>query len=125
LKRTRTATDVSYGDAPAYDNKLQKDFCNDLCKLIVANGWAWRSANNPETRIFMNKWTGGGIVPDRRVLSGSVFNSQVTEVEEWVKEKIKGKVGIAQCDGWCKGNPNCMREQLSLNTNQGESKVNI
>jgi hypothetical protein len=100
LKRTCTATDVSYGDAPAYDNELQKDFRNDLCKLMVANGWAWRSANNPETCIFMNKWTGGGIVPDRRVLSGSVLNSQVTEVEERVKEKIKGKVGIAQCDGW-------------------------
>jgi type 1 fimbria pilin len=25
----------------------------------------------------------------------------------------------------CKGNPNSMREQLSLKTNQGESKVNI
>jgi hypothetical protein len=100
LKRARTATDVSYGDTPAYDNELQKDFRNDLCKLMVANGWAWRSANNPETRIFMNKWTGGGLVPDRRVLSGSILNSQVAEVEERVKEKIKGKVGIAQCDGW-------------------------
>jgi hypothetical protein len=48
----------------------------------------------------MNKWTGGGIVPDHRVLSGSILNSQVAEVEEQVKEKIKGKVGIAQCDGW-------------------------
>jgi hypothetical protein len=26
---------------------------------------------------------------------------------------------------YCKGNPNSMREQLSLNINQGESKVNI
>jgi hypothetical protein len=25
----------------------------------------------------------------------------------------------------CKGNPNSLREQLSLKTNQGESKVNI
>ena len=48
----------------------------------------------------MNKWTGGGIVPDCRVLLGSVLNSQVAEVEEQVKEKIKGKVGIVQCDHW-------------------------
>jgi hypothetical protein len=100
LKRTRTATNVSYGDAPAYDNDIQKEFHDDICKLLVANGWAWRSANNPETRLFMNKWTGGGLVPDRKVLSGSVLNNQVAEVEERVKAKIQGKVGIAQCDGW-------------------------
>ena len=41
LKCTHTATDVSYGDAPVYDNELQKAFHNDLCKLMVANGWAW------------------------------------------------------------------------------------
>jgi hypothetical protein len=29
------------------------------------------------------------------------------------------------CEGDCKGNPNSLREQLSLKTNQGESKVNI
>jgi hypothetical protein len=48
----------------------------------------------------MDKWTGGGIVPDRRVLSGSVLDNQVAEVEAGVKAKIQGKVGIAQCDGW-------------------------
>ena len=48
----------------------------------------------------MNKWTGGGLVLDHKVLSGSVLNNQVAEVEERVKAKIQGKVGIAQCDGW-------------------------
>ena len=48
----------------------------------------------------MNKWTGGGIVPDCKVFSGSILNNQVAEVEEKVKAKIKGKVGIAQCDSW-------------------------
>jgi hypothetical protein len=103
LKRTRTATDVSYGDAPAYHDELQKEFRDDFCRLLVANGWAWRSANNPETRLFMDKWTGGGIVPDRKVLSGSVLDNQVAEVEARVKTKIQGKVGIAQCDGWKNG----------------------
>jgi hypothetical protein len=32
---------------------------------------------------------------------------------------------IPQLCPWCKGNPNSLREQLSLKTNQGESKVNI
>jgi hypothetical protein len=35
------ATSVSYGDAPAYDDDVQKEFCNNLCKLFVANSWAW------------------------------------------------------------------------------------
>jgi hypothetical protein len=48
----------------------------------------------------MNKWTSGGIVPDCKVLSGSILNNQVAKVEEKVKAKIQGKVGIAQCDGW-------------------------
>jgi hypothetical protein len=34
-----------------------------------------------------------------------------------------GMAGIESDD--CKGNPNSLREQLSLKTNQGQSKVNI
>jgi len=48
----------------------------------------------------MDKWTGGGIVPDHSVLSMSVLDSQIAEVEARVKARIQGKVGIAQCDGW-------------------------
>jgi hypothetical protein len=32
---------------------------------------------------------------------------------------------LLQLYGLCKGNPNSLREQLSLKTNQGEPKVNI
>jgi hypothetical protein len=38
-----------------------------------------------------------------------------------IGESASGK----SSDSWCKGNPNGMREQLSLNTSQGKSKVNI
>jgi hypothetical protein len=40
-------------------------------------------------------------------------------------ETIPQNSGI-RCFIWeCKGNPNSMREQLSLNTNQGESKADL
>ncbi|KDN35540.1 hypothetical protein RSAG8_11497, partial [Rhizoctonia solani AG-8 WAC10335] len=45
--------------APAakFSSEQQRRFESDLCKLFVANGYAWNSVNNPQTQIFYQNWT--------------------------------------------------------------------
>ncbi|KAJ7016163.1 ribonuclease H-like domain-containing protein [Mycena alexandri] len=86
-----------------WDPSKQQEFAEDLCKLFIACNVAWNSANNPELHLFFTKYLPGAKIPDRRVLSGRVLDTLVGQVENEMKAKVSGKLGMGQCDGWKSG----------------------
>ena len=100
LKWART-TLLSFRETQGLGEELQNEFNDNFLKLLVANGSPWLFANNPEMRIFADKWiTPGAVIPDRKQLSGRILDKEVKSVEDRMKLKIQGKVGTGQCDGW-------------------------
>ncbi|KZP28056.1 hypothetical protein FIBSPDRAFT_692517, partial [Athelia psychrophila] len=75
-------------------------FSGDLCKLFVACSFLWLAVGNPQMHLFTDKWMPGMAIPDRRVLSGRVLDSEVARVEMQLADKVNGKLGTGQCDGW-------------------------
>lgn len=89
LKRKRTSQSNFSLEAPImWDESTHTEFASDMCKLFVACGFAWNSADNPEMRIFLEKWIPGVRVPGRRVLAGVVLDGEVELVE---KTRLKGR----------------------------------
>jgi hypothetical protein len=58
LKHLRTA-ESSYDQLPSWSPKIQKEFDGDFVQCIVANGWAFHCSVNPQTKIFLEKWSHG------------------------------------------------------------------
>ena len=48
----------------------------------------------------MKKWSHSPPASNCKKLSGPVLDVEVLEVENHVREKIHGKIGTRQCDGW-------------------------
>ncbi|KAF8163038.1 ribonuclease H-like domain-containing protein [Crassisporium funariophilum] len=95
LKRARTSLD----ELPV--QLTQAEFDVDACKLFVACGIAWNTANNPEMQKFTNKWCHSNVkMSDRRVLSGRVLDGEVKKIEKTVKDAVAGLLVTGQCDGW-------------------------
>ena len=99
LKQLHTA-ESSYNQIPGWSPKIQKEFDEDFVRLLVANGNAWRMADNPQTKIWMEKWSRGPPSSGRKKLSRAVLDAEVLKAENRVREKIVGKVGTGTCDGW-------------------------
>ncbi|KAF8148918.1 hypothetical protein B0H34DRAFT_828266 [Crassisporium funariophilum] len=73
----------------------------EVCKLFVACGIAWNTANNPEMQKFTKKWCHSNVkMSDRRVLSGRVLDGEVKKIEKTVKDAVAGLLVTGQCDGW-------------------------
>ena len=79
---------------------LQQEFGEDFCKLLIATRSSWNTANNPQMRIFVDKWIPGAIIPDRRTLSGPILDREAGKVEEKLKLKLKNRKATFQTDGW-------------------------
>ncbi|QRW03496.1 hypothetical protein RhiLY_02495 [Ceratobasidium sp. AG-Ba] len=78
----------------------QKQFESDLCKLWVANGFAWHAINQPQTQIFFQKWLPEARLPDRQKLSGDVLLQEVEHANASMREAIRGRVATGMSDGW-------------------------
>ena len=78
----------------------QQEFGEDFCKLLIATQSSWNTAQNPQVRIFFEKWLPGAVIPDRRTLSGPILDREAEKVEEKLKLKIKGRKATFQTDGW-------------------------
>ena len=60
----------TFGDLPLsakapWTPALQMEFGEDMCKLLIAIHAPWNAANNPQMRMFIQKWVPGAVVPDR------------------------------------------------------------
>ena len=89
----------SYNQIPGWSPEIQNEFDEDFIRLLIANGSAWRMADNPQTKIWMEKWSRGPLPSSRKKLSGAVLNAEVLKAENRIREKIVGKVGTGTCDG--------------------------
>jgi hypothetical protein len=83
-----------------WNSSLQQEFGEDFCRLLIATRSSWNTANNPQMRLFVEKWIPGAIVPDRRTLSGPILDREAGKVEEKLKLKLKGRKATFQTDGW-------------------------
>ncbi|KDN35726.1 hypothetical protein RSAG8_11349, partial [Rhizoctonia solani AG-8 WAC10335] len=72
----------------------------DLCKLFVANGWAWHGINGPETQIFFEKWFPATTLPDRHKLSGPILQRELEAANASMRNAISGRVATGMSDGW-------------------------
>jgi hypothetical protein len=79
---------------------MQSEFGEDLCRLFITIRAPWNSANNPETHLFVQKWIPGGVVPDRRTLSGPILDREAAKVEARLKAKLQGRLATFTTDGW-------------------------
>jgi hypothetical protein len=86
--------------AKPWSPSLQQEFGEDFCKLLIATRSAWNIAQNPQLRLFVEKWIPGAIVPSRRTLSGPILDREAGKVEEKLKLKLKGRKATFQTDGW-------------------------
>jgi len=59
----------------------------------------WRAIDDPEMHIFMKKWVGAAVT-DQKALGGRILDSKVQRVEAQTRQRVEGKVGMGQCDGW-------------------------
>ncbi|EUC55842.1 DUF659 family protein, partial [Rhizoctonia solani AG-3 Rhs1AP] len=80
--------------------KQQAELEADLCKLFVANGWAWQGVNGPETQIFFQKWFPAATLPDRHKLSGPILQSELEAANASMRDAISGRVATGMSDGW-------------------------
>ena len=106
LKRNRVSSFTAGPDSSVnlvervWNPSLQQDFGEDFCRLLIATRSSWNTANNPQMRLFVEKWIPGAIVPDRRTLSGPILDREAGKVEEKLKLKLKGRKSTFQTDGW-------------------------
>jgi hypothetical protein len=103
LKRAKTNHNVLMDGSfrtQAQSASLQREFGEDMCKLFVACGFLWNSANNPEMHKFVSRWMPGMVVPDRRLLSGRILKGETKKQRDEVISKVRGKIATGQCDGW-------------------------
>ena len=49
--------------------------------------------------ICMKKWVGADVT-DCKALKGQILDSEVQRVEAQTRQRMEGKVGTGQCDGW-------------------------
>ncbi|CAE6454793.1 unnamed protein product [Rhizoctonia solani] len=82
-------------------SKQQQDkFNSDLCKLWIANGFAWHAINAPETYNFFQKWLPGATLPDRHKLSGPILRTQLEAANASMHNAISGRLATGMSDGW-------------------------
>ncbi|KAG8791459.1 hypothetical protein FRC12_009168 [Ceratobasidium sp. 428] len=89
--------------APIHDRlskEQQSELESDLCKLWVANGWAWHSINGPETQAFFLKWFPAVTLPDRHKLSGPILQRELESANSSMKHSIGGRLATGMSDGW-------------------------
>ncbi|KAH7305757.1 hypothetical protein B0J17DRAFT_719574 [Rhizoctonia solani] len=76
------------------------DLDSDLCKLWVANWWAWHGINAPETQAFFQKWFPAVTLPDHHKLSGSILQRELESANSSMQNSISGWLATGMSDGW-------------------------
>jgi len=101
VKKSRTSHAHSMpGPIHVSAAERQKEFSEDVCKVLVSCGIAWNALSNPQAKLFAEKWIPGVVLQDRRIVSGHILDNEVKKVEEKVTSKLMGKMATEQCDGW-------------------------
>jgi hypothetical protein len=97
-KRRRTSTTSSH--VPTWSGEQQQEFNEDLCKLFATCGWSWNAVNSPELKLFFGKYLPQAVLPDRRVLSGSILEGEAAKFIARARQETNGKLATYSEDGW-------------------------
>ncbi|KAK7029256.1 hypothetical protein R3P38DRAFT_2703759, partial [Favolaschia claudopus] len=100
LKRRRTSTSSFSQGPPVWAAEQQEEFGQDLCRLFVACGWSWNAVENPQFKIFFQKYLPTAILPSRRILSGRILDQESNKVIQRTRLQIEGKLATYSEDGW-------------------------
>ena len=71
-----------------------------LCRTAASTGWSWNSLNDPEFVHLMRLLQPDLKVPDRRTLSGTILDQEVSRVVGDLKQIVEGRLATGMCDGW-------------------------
>ncbi|KAK6974145.1 hypothetical protein R3P38DRAFT_2472543, partial [Favolaschia claudopus] len=85
---------------PVWSAEQQEEFGPDLCRLFVACGWSWNAVDNPQFKIFFQKYLPAAILPSRRILSGRILDQESNKVIQRTRLQIEGKLATYSEDGW-------------------------
>ncbi|CAE6484295.1 unnamed protein product [Rhizoctonia solani] len=85
---------------PTLSKEKQTSFESDLCKLWVANEWAWHAIDKPETQRFFRKWFPMVALPDYQKLSGSILRREPDAASSSMRNAISGKLATIMSRGW-------------------------
>lgn len=72
----------------------------DMCLLLVACNISWWAVEHPYWRYFFQKWNPGCTIPGRQQMSGAILDREAARVVKKMEEKVQGRFGTGQCDGW-------------------------
>ncbi|KAJ7231957.1 ribonuclease H-like domain-containing protein [Mycena rebaudengoi] len=98
-KRRRTSS--VFSQAPrGWSVDEQEVFSQDLCKLFVTCRWSWNTIENPEFKMFFDKYVPDAKLPDRRVLSGRILTGEAEKVVQRTRQLTDGKLATYSEDGW-------------------------
>jgi hypothetical protein len=88
----------SIDDSPLVSAERQKEFLQNMCRLLVSCGILWNAASNPQMHDFVSRWIPGVVVQDRQILSSQILDAEVKKMEERIIVKMKGRLAMGQCD---------------------------
>jgi hypothetical protein len=98
-KRQKTGSHQS-ANSPKWPAKTQREFAEDMCRMLVSAGIPWNAANDPGFEQFFVKWLPNATLPDRRALAGHLLDKELERVEDRTRSKVEGRYATGQCDGW-------------------------
>ncbi|KAK7041246.1 hypothetical protein R3P38DRAFT_2480247, partial [Favolaschia claudopus] len=78
----------------------QEDFGQDLYRLFVACGWSCNAVENPQFRLFLQKYLPSATLPSRRTLSGRILDKESDKVIQRTRLEMEGKLATYTEDGW-------------------------
>lgn len=99
-KKRKVQTNSQVVTKRKWTSEEKKPFQEDLCALFVANNYSFNSIANEQWRKFASKWMDDAPLPSRQFLSGNILKNMASKVDQEMKDAVKGKMGMGQCDGW-------------------------
>ncbi|KAH8101722.1 ribonuclease H-like domain-containing protein [Cristinia sonorae] len=83
----------------APNSSQQHEFNCDMCDTFAACNIPFNVSDMAPWQYFISKYT-HATPPSAYVISGPILDERVADVERHRNEKIAGKLGTGQCDGW-------------------------
>jgi hypothetical protein len=77
-----------------------QEFHRDLVFFIACANLPFRIVENPAFQNITWKYSGDPPLPSPSTLRNKILNEVTDEIEVKSLQKMKGKMGMGQCDGW-------------------------
>jgi hypothetical protein len=99
-KRQKTQATFEVTTKVKWDQEKTEAFNQDLTRAIVSTNIPFNVVTNPAFQQFLRTWAADPPIASRQVLSGRHLKKLVRDIENKAQTRMKGKLGMGQCDGW-------------------------